>query len=232
MLLALLYPLRKRMPSLRVIGTVAFWFHTHMIIGVFGSVLVLWHSNFKLGSVNSSVTLVTMIIVAISGVVGRYVHSKIHFGLHGRKAEVQQILADADTLKGLIGADLPVTDRMVAQLKAFTQFSTAPPRGILAGLILLPVISWRGAVIRSRLIAYARQVITAEGKRLGRSRKVRRHHLAFVAELITLHVAATKKAATFAFYERLFGIWHVFHVPLFFLLVIVAIIHVFASHFF
>src|SRR5260221_5048330 len=51
MLLLLLYPLRKRMPSLRVIGKVAFWFRGHMILGILGPVLVLWHSNFRLGSI-------------------------------------------------------------------------------------------------------------------------------------------------------------------------------------
>ena len=41
MLLLLLYPLRKRMSSLRTIGTVAFWFRAHMILGLLGCVLVL-----------------------------------------------------------------------------------------------------------------------------------------------------------------------------------------------
>ena len=49
---------------------------------------------------------------------------------------------------------------------------------------------------------------------------------------MTLHIAAVKKAAAFAFYERLFRLWHVFHLPLFFLLVIAATIHIFAAHFF
>jgi hypothetical protein len=232
MLLLLLYPLRKRIPSLRVIGTVAFWFRAHMILGVLGPVLVLWHSNFRLGSINCSVALVTMLVVAASGTVGRYLHSKIHLGLYGRKAEAQEVLADADELRGFIGADPPVADRMVAQLNAFAQLGTAAPKGVLAGLVLLPMIGWRGAIVRTRMIAHARRVIAVEGKRRGRSEKLQRQQLAGVKDFVTQHIGAAKKAASFAFYERLFRLWHVFHVPLFFLLVIVAIIHVFASHFF
>jgi len=232
MLLLLLYPLRKRMRSLRVIGTVAFWFRAHMILGVFGSVLVLWHANFRLGSVNSNVALLAMLVVAISGVFGRYLYSKIHFGLYGPKAGVRDILADADALKELIGANLPIADRMAGQLNAFAQLGTAAPKGVLAGLVLLPVISWRGTIVRRRLIADARQVIAIEGRRLGRPQRVRHQQLVGVADLVTLHVVAVKKAAAFAFYERLFRLWHVFHVPLFFLLVIAAILHVFAAHFF
>jgi hypothetical protein len=92
--------------------------------------------------------------------------------------------------------------------------------------------SWRGTVVRMRLAADARQVIAVEGKRLGGGRTARRQQLADVADLVTLHIAALRRAAAFAFYEHLFRLWHVFHVPLLFLLVIAAIIHIFAAHFF
>jgi hypothetical protein len=232
MLLLLLYPLRKRIKVLRALGTVGFWFRAHMILGVLGPVLVLWHANFRFGSINSNVALIAMLVVAISGVVGRYLYSKIHVGLYGRKAEVREILADADALRQAIGADLPVADRVVEQLSAFAQLGTVAPKSVLTGLLRVPAVSVRASVVRMRLIADARQAITAEGRRLGWSRKARRLRLAGFAEMVTLHIAAVKKAAAFAFYERLFGLWHVFHLPLFFLLVIAAIIHIFAAHFF
>jgi hypothetical protein len=232
MLLLLLYPLRKRIRSLRALGTVTFWFHAHMILGVLGPVLVLWHANFRLGSINCSVALVTMLVVAVSGIIGRYLHSKIHLRMHGRKAEAQEVQADADELRGFIGTDPHVADRMIAQLNDFGQLGTAAPKGVLGGLVLLSVIGWRGSVVRMRLIAHARRVIAIEGKRRGRSRRVQSQQLAGMTDFVTQHIGAAKRAATFAFYERLFRLWHVFHVPLFVLLIIVAIIHVFASHFF
>lgn len=231
MLLLLLYPLRKRV-KLRALGTVGFWFRAHMILGVLGPVLVLLHANFRLGSINSNVALAAMLIVAISGVVGRYLYGKIHLGMYGRKAEVKEILADAEALKQAIGADLPVADRVVEQLSAFAQLGTIAPKNVFSGLMLIPVVSVRASVVRMRLIADARQAIAVEGRRLGWSRRVRRRRLAGVAELVTLHIAAVKKAAAFTFYERLFRLWHVFHLPLFFLLVIAAIVHIFAAHFF
>ncbi len=232
MLLLLLYPLRKRMRSLRVIGSVTFWFHAHMVLGIVGPVLILWHANFKLGSINCSVALVTMLIVTTSGVFGRYLHGKVNAGMYGRKAQAREVVADADELRGFIGADAPVADRMVAQLNAFAQAGTAAPRGVFAGLVLLPLIGWRGTVVRMRLMACAQHVIAVEGRRRGRSQKIQRQQLAGVKSFVTQHIGAAKKAATFAFYERLFRLWHVFHLPLFVLLVIVAVIHVFASHLF
>jgi hypothetical protein len=232
MLLLLLYPLRKRFRSLRAIGSVTFWFNTHMILGVLGPVLVMWHANFKLGSINCSVALVTMVVVTASGVVGRFLHRKINLHLYGRTAEAREVVADADELRGFLGSDGPVADGMVAQLNTFAQAAIAGPQSVLAALARLPLINWRGSILRVRLISRARHVIAVEGKRRGRSKNVQRQQLAGVADFVTGRIGAARKAATFAVYERLFRLWHVFHLPLFFLLVIVAVVHVYASHFF
>jgi hypothetical protein len=232
MLLLLAYPLRKRMRSLRVMGTVAFWFRAHMILGMLGTVLVLWHANFRLGSINSNVALVTMLIVATSGVCGRYLYGKIHHGLYGRKVVVRETLADAEALEGHISANLPIAHRTIAQLNAFARLGATAPKGVLAGLIFWPLVSRRGRIVRMRLIADAQRVIALEGRRLGQSRMVQRRRVAVVDDLVSMHVAAVKKAAAFAFYERLFSLWHFLHVPLFLLLVIVAIVHIFAAHLF
>src|SRR5260370_19573351 len=105
MLLLLVYPLRKRMRSLRALGTVTFWFHTHMILGVLGPVLVLWHANFGLGSINCSVALVTMLVVGVSGIIGPYLFSQMHLHIHGRRADAPAALADVDHLRGFIFTD-------------------------------------------------------------------------------------------------------------------------------
>ena len=232
MVLLLLYPLRKRMPAWKWLGTVAFWFRAHMILGVVGPGLVLLHADFRLGSINSNVALAAMLIVTMSGLVGRYLHGKVHLGLYGRKAQVQQIIADADALRELIRRDLPGAERLVVQLSDFARHGTTSPRGVLSSLGWLWTIRARARAMRNRLIGAARSAIAREGDRLGWSRTVRHRRLAGLIDLITLHVTAVRRAAGFAVYERLFGLWHVFHVPLFFLLVIAAAVHIFAAQFF
>ena len=39
-----------------------------------------------------------------------------------------------------------------------------------------------------------------------------------------------RQVATFSLYERLFSLWHIFHMPLFLLLIISALVHVLAVH--
>ena len=39
-----------------------------------------------------------------------------------------------------------------------------------------------------------------------------------------------RRVAAFKVYERLFSLWHVLHLPLFFMMIITAVIHIFAVH--
>lgn len=232
MLLLLLYPLRKRMGALRGLGSVSVWFRMHMVLGLAGPTLVLFHSKFSFGSLNSNVALVAMLTVAISGIVGRYLYGKIHLGLYGRKAEVRQILADIEIMRHALGDDLAVGDRIVAQLNAFAERTLAMPRGLLATCYGIPVLTVRAHLVSRRVLRDVRRTIADEAKRCGWSRRAREQRFCAIAELVTLYVAAVKKAATFAFYERVFRFWHVLHLPLFIILIVAASIHVVAAHLF
>ena len=86
MLLLLLYPLRKRVRWLNFMGKMTLWFRAHMVMGVLGPVLVLFHANFRSGATNSNVALACMLVVSGSGLFGRYFYTKIHHGLYGTRA--------------------------------------------------------------------------------------------------------------------------------------------------
>ncbi|MES0328256.1 MAG: hypothetical protein ABUK13_08715, partial [Gammaproteobacteria bacterium] len=91
MLLLLIYPLRKRVRLISRFGSIKFWFRTHMLFGVLGPVLILFHSNFQIGSLNSTVAMLCMLTVALSGLIGRYLYGKIHHGLYGSHIEMKEL---------------------------------------------------------------------------------------------------------------------------------------------
>ncbi|MFZ5615997.1 MAG: hypothetical protein ACOZAA_01565, partial [Pseudomonadota bacterium] len=106
MLLLLAYPLRKHAAFMRRAGPVAFWFRTHMALGLIGPTLILFHANFSFGSLNSNVALFSMLIVAGSGLVGRYIYAKIHKGLYGVRAEMKALASEALEFRKSIDADI------------------------------------------------------------------------------------------------------------------------------
>ena len=60
------------------------------------------------------------------------------------------------------------------------------------------------------------------GERRAHSRSARIH--------VDEYLDAVTRASGLAFYERLFAMWHVFHMPLFCLLIVTGIVHVVAVH--
>ena len=72
MLLLLIYPLKKRFPQSKLLFfSTRNWFRIHMMLGIVGPLLVLFHCNFSLGSTNSNITLASMILMVSSGLFGR-----------------------------------------------------------------------------------------------------------------------------------------------------------------
>ncbi|MBI5319473.1 pyridine nucleotide-disulfide oxidoreductase [Bradyrhizobium sp.] len=230
MLCLLLYSFRKRFKAARPIGSVRFWFRTHMLLGVTGPLLILFHSNFRLGPLNSNVALFSMLIVAFSGVVGKFIYGKIHMGLHGSRARARELLAEADNLKHQFG-DEKVGVLVSRELNAFSDGIASEVRAsVLTSLWGGAVLAVRARRIRARLLSEANRLIRIEARTSGWSRRQRRARQQRIVELVTLYSEAVLKAAELAFYERLFALWHVLHLPLFFLMLATGLIHVWAVH--
>ena len=47
---------------------------------------------------------------------------------------------------------------------------------------------------------------------------------------VNQYTLALRRAAAFKLYERLFSLWHILHLPLFIMMIITAVIHIFAVH--
>src|SRR5205814_2919423 len=79
------------------------WFRFHMVLGIGGPLCILYHCNFSTGATNSNVALFSMLTVAGSGIIGRYIYAHIHNGLYGRKLEFGELRAGAYSLRSLSG---------------------------------------------------------------------------------------------------------------------------------
>jgi len=228
MLLLLVYSARKRIKWLRFLGPSAAWFRFHMMLGIVGPLCILFHSNFRTGAANSNVALFCMLIVAASGFIGRYLYARIHRGLYGRKLELRELQASASGLREL-SASVAFLPELVAELEVAEQrlLSSGPQLSVL-GFLKPVVVGFTAMQARWQLYRYIRRgvrasartsaVIAAESKRLCRT----------ADDYIEKRLAATRRVAEFEGYERLFSLWHALHIPLIFMLIIAAVIHVIA----
>ena len=230
MLVLILYPLRKRIRALRFLGRTAHWFRVHMILGVVGPVLVLYHSNFQLGSFNSRVALYCMLLVAGSGVIGKYLYSHIHNSLYGGKISLQNLRADlARSLENNHGLAtlLPGLTARLEAISAEVQGDSITGSMSIRASILWTckkyVIWWslsKSARRELRVRAAASATIARDFQRLKMASST----------YIRNFVRVSTRIAQFTLFERLSSLWHVLHMPLFFMMVLSTLIHVLAVH--
>ncbi|GAB4543788.1 MAG: hypothetical protein Fur002_16360 [Anaerolineales bacterium] len=81
----ILYSLRKRARGSGW-GRMAFWLQFHIFTGLVGPYMVLLHTSWKFNGLAGAVTLLTLIIV-FSGVIGRYIFTRIPRTLDGMEIE-------------------------------------------------------------------------------------------------------------------------------------------------
>jgi hypothetical protein len=230
MLLLLLYPLRKRVHFLQRAGELRHWFKVHMFLGIAGPVLILYHSTLRVSSLNAAVAFYSMLVVAGSGIIGRFIYTKIHHGLYGRQAT----LRERQEHLGLQGESLkskfhfaPSVEKRLKELEAYaadqTHLGLLGIRRFLALTVRTRYVYWRSMREVGRILSRA-------AKERGWPRAERSHRIRVARRILKGYMRELKEVAQFRTYERLFSLWHVLHVPFVFMLVFSAIVHVVYVH--
>jgi hypothetical protein len=226
MLILLLYPLRKHMSLLRDFGPLKYWFRIHMLLGIFGPLFVLFHSTFRIGSLNAAVALSCMVLVATSGIVGRFIYRKIHHGLYGTRATLEELQA---TLARQLAELEPVLNRMPQirrEVEVFVSLAEHHPSGRWASTRHFLSLGWNRVLTGWRV----HRAIAAASDHAATLAEAPKSELASLVRTIDATLRALQRNAQFANYERLFALWHVLHIPFVYMLVLSAIFHVVAVH--
>lgn len=226
----LLYPIRKRFRMLRVLGATRIWFRIHMIFGVLGPLLILYHCNFALGSTNSTIALVCTLLVACSGLVGRYLYAKIYQDLDGHRRDLEGMTDALRVQLARGGGAARLLPGLLERMAAVDEEVLTAPGGE-TGKLLLPLklavtTSWTTLCLsiyasrQFRKLARRSPVIASQRKRLTRT----------AHRFIRDHQRRVRRVAELRSYEQLFSLWHLFHLPCFYMLVLTAVLHVLAVH--
>jgi hypothetical protein len=86
MVLAILYTPLRRLKAFRKIASNTMWFDFHMMAGTVGPMFIVLHSALKLDNW-VAIAFWSMIIVVVSGVLGRYLYTQVPDLLNGRELE-------------------------------------------------------------------------------------------------------------------------------------------------
>lgn len=230
MLMLFSYPLRKYLRFMHRWGQVKWWLVVHMTLGIAGPLLILLHSTFHVGSMNAAVALYSMIVVALSGVIGRFIYVRVHRGLDGERTTLRELQTRAGFDHSEARSKLQFAPTVEARLMAFEQRELhAQPgwRTTLRQVAVLPGQQW---LTYRACVSELREPLNAIARHRQWSAEELARHTRQSRKLVRRYLTGIVRVAQFTAYERVFALWHIAHVPFVYILVISAIVHVVAVH--
>jgi len=230
MLSLLLYPLRKRIPALGRLGKMESWFKFHMIAGITGPLLVLFHSTFRTGSLNGAMALYAMLLVACSGVVGRFIYRHIHQGLYGKALTLADATAELKASAETMGSVFTLRPDIEPRLQAFHDEAFTGGGSLPVRIWQFVTLRWRGRRLAGELRRDAKSALRRQWRQQGGDRKELALKYQTAKERIDNYLEAVAKTSQLAVWEKLFSYWHIVHIPFLYLLVFSGIVHVVAVH--
>lgn len=224
-LLIYIYPLRKRWAWLGRQGSSRHWLDFHVLLGLTAPVVVTLHSSFKFRGI-AGVAYWIMIIVSLSGVVGRYIYAQFPRSLNSAELSLKEaqdqstsfaaqlrtlgILSERDVTKLVSLPDLRQTERMSVLVALFK---------MIAFDLVFPLRAWR---LRQRMIwSHSRSLFALVGFRRSENMPLER-----AIELAKQQSVISKKILFLSKSHRMFQLWHVIHRPFSYSFALLASIHV------
>ncbi len=225
MLVLLMYPARKRASWLKIFGGIGGWFKAHMTLGVLGPLLVLFHANFSLGATNSNVALFCMLSVSGSGLIGRYIYTRVYKGWDSHATSLEELQATAELLRKQTTMVALLPDFLTA-VETEEQRLFRPARTVLTAPLYPITIGMRSVLARWRLEKRIRRMVL-EGARQSPTLAVHGARLSATAMgYATRRLDAARRVREHRMYVKLFSLWHFAHVPAFIMTLVAGIVHV------
>jgi len=169
-------------------------------------------------------------MVAGSGVIGRHIYAHIHRGLYGEKVSLKELRSDLSTslenshgLATLMPKFTVELEKISRQVQGDEITGSLGTRVSLGWTFKQYYVWWTlRRMALAELTARAAESSTVDSD----IQRIKRTTTTYIRNF----VRTTGRVAQFTLYERLFSLWHVLHLPLFFMMVISALVHVLAVH--
>jgi hypothetical protein len=223
-LIVYLYPLRKRWAWLGKQGSSRRWLDFHVLLGLVAPLLVTFHSSFKFNGI-AGVAYWIMIVVALSGIVGRYIYSQIPRSLNSAELSLKEAQDQSATLTAQLNSLGILTPRDIEGLLHLTNQRTAEKMSALTALwkmmlfdLAFPFRVWR---LRQKMLWSHNKQWSLVG--VGRTQNVSLERAILIAREQTL---LTKKIVFLSKSQRMLHLWHVIHRPFSYSFAVLASIHV------
>lgn len=201
----IIYMARKRYRFLSRFGLLKHWLEFHIFLCSLGSILILFHTAFKLGGI-VAVSFWSMVAVVASGVIGRFIYLQIPRSIQGKELDLNEIRdLQNKSLSQMNSLNIDYSKINIhKEIEEIIDKNRNKPVLIQGVADRIDLIKLNGKLIKEGLEGIRKQIISNCRKEISMNRKL--HNLTRM--------------------QRLFRYWHIAHLPFALIMLIIMIIHV------
>jgi hypothetical protein len=212
-----LYPLRKKFRWLEWTGSIAKWLDVHVVIGLMIPILAAQHGAWKFRGL-IGLGYLAMLIVALSGIVGRYLYMHIPRSRNGLEMTLDQVAAQRQEALQQIARATAIDPAMLDQ---FLAVPSRPYAGLGPVRTLFRMLGddfrrWKATrQLRRILRRSARGATPRDRAVLADAFRLARRQMALGQQIRMLDAT-----------QRLFRYWHIAHRPFAITALVAVLLHV------
>jgi rhodanese-related sulfurtransferase len=208
-----IYMIRKRSRKLFTFGYLKHWLEFHIFLCTVGPILVLYHTAFKFGGI-VSVSFWSMVLVVLSGVVGRFIYIQIPRTIQGKEIDINDLASMREDLIEKMKQEMLFDVRQIKELDELASPERYKSLNILDTLLLYFKDFFQ---VRSFLLKLKKNM-TAAG-----FSKIRKKEIINKAQA---EIILSRRLGMLRTMQNLFRYWHVAHLPFAIAMFVIMIIHV------
>ena len=202
-----IYSLRKRWGVLQSVGQIKHVLEFHIFLCLLGPALIVYHTAFKFGGL-IGLSFWCMALVVASGVVGRYLYLQIPKTVTGREISPLELKKQVAEIRKTLLTKHAVEESLLNQLDSLSIAMVSSNQSVV---LTFPKLLVHNLTLDRKIagLLHANGAVDSATSRL-------------ISERAHLHRQLDNLTMT----QSLFRYWHLFHLPLALIMLLIAIAHI------
>ena len=169
----------------------------HIFLCILGPILILFHTAFKFGGI-VSIAFWSMVIVVLSGVIGRFIYIQIPRTIEGRELSLSEVKGTKINLTNVLSEDFNLDTDIVNMIVSFTNEENLANN----------------------------KYSTRNLRKVLKSNNLPKKERISILSMVKNEMSLSRKIARLETMQKLFKYWHVAHLPFALIMLIILVIHV------
>jgi hypothetical protein len=204
------YIAKKRYKLFGRLGRLKYWLEFHIFLCTLGPIMILFHTAFKFGGI-VSVSFWSMILVVLSGVIGRFIYIQIPRTIEGRELTLDELRSNqtnlAQTLQSKYNLSTDILDKI---------------DDLLRKSVFLQNLTFKNFLLaRVEMNALKKKIVS-----LLASSNLRGPEIREAIKPIQKEMKLLRQITQLNTMVQLLKYWHVAHLPFALIMLLILIIHV------